>query len=209
MMVFVSVPQLYVPQAWDMKTILHHSRLQTCLFVPCCQPGSTSSSCLHLDTCRNLWAHLIGVPGHLSFLLLPFLNLLGTFLASKPGKAPYLDCSLLLCSLHILVHQRSHWRWAPPPMASVKLSQAMAHCTHLSDPIFCYAQQLEMITHHRCSSYSVSRQMIHKSVGESWKLLNCLFWENGPGVQWGTVGTLESVRSWFKYSLYTVFIKRP
>lgn len=88
MMVFVSLLHLCVPQALDMKASLHHSRLQTRLFVPCCQPGSTSSSCLHLDTHRNLWAHLIGGA---RALVLPYASLLkpaGFLLAPKSGKAP-------------------------------------------------------------------------------------------------------------------------
>lgn len=117
MMVFVSLLHLYVPQALDIKASLHHSRLQTRLFVPCFQPGSTFSSCLHLDTHRNLWAHLIGVPGHLSFLISPFLNLPGSVLAPKPGKAPLpglFSSAMLTTHVSISVHTEDD----PPPRSS-------------------------------------------------------------------------------------------
>lgn len=175
MMVFVSLLHLYVPQALDIKASLHHSRRQPRLFVPCCQPGSTFSSCLHLDTHRNLWAHLIGVPGHLSFLISPFLNLPGSVLAPKPGKAPLPGLfSSAMLTTHVSISVHTEDDPPPAPVASVKLSPSHGSPhSSLWSPT-CYAQHLETITHHRCSRYLASRQMIDKSVCEGWKLLKCV-----------------------------------
>lgn len=45
----------------------------------------------------------MGAPGHVSFLTLPFLSWLGTFLESNPEQHIYLDCSLPLCLLDTLL----------------------------------------------------------------------------------------------------------
>lgn len=175
-----------------MKTSLHYSRLQTRLFVPCCQSGSSSSSCLHLDTHRNLWAHLIGVPGHLPFLMPLFWNLLGTVLASKPGKTPLPG---LLSPVVLTSHTcPSAFTLTMSPLPQGPLGNyPQAPVSLIPYPVILSTWKRLHIT----DTQVIWR--VDKSVCKSWKLLNRLFWEDGPDVQWGTVGTLGSVRSWFKY----------